>query len=323
MFTEDDDGSRVTAAPILPMALYRFNLAFDDDAQLPPYPGSALRGVFGIALKNAVCVTHQPTCTGCLLRACCPYSYIFETPPPPATQKMRRYDAAPHPFVLQLLQLEVSPDRSFPLAMAVFGRANNLLPYLIYAWQSAGQRGVGGTRTTFQLTSVAQWDEQTSDWREIYRQGGSVVSAPPRAELPPAKPSRVKITLNTPLRLQREGRFVQPAQFELSDLTLNVVRRISMLTYFHTDTPLDADFLGLKQAAQSTNIDDRQLRWHDWARYSSRQQTTMEMGGLLGSFSISTNGLEALWPYLWLGQKTHAGKATSMGLGAYHIDASE
>jgi CRISPR/Cas system endoribonuclease Cas6 (RAMP superfamily) len=31
------------------------------------------------------------------------------------------------------------------------------------------------------------------------------------------------------------------------------------------------------------------------------------------------DGLDAFWPYLWLGQWTHAGKGTSMGMGAYTI----
>jgi CRISPR/Cas system endoribonuclease Cas6 (RAMP superfamily) len=43
------------------------------------------------------------------------------------------------------------------------------------------------------------------------------------------------------------------------------------------------------------------------------------MGGLLGRFSLAGEGLEPFWPYLWLGQWTHAGKGTSMGLGQYRI----
>jgi CRISPR/Cas system endoribonuclease Cas6 (RAMP superfamily) len=32
------------------------------------------------------------------------------------------------------------------------------------------------------------------------------------------------------------------------------------------------------------------------------------------------NDLEDYWPYLWLGQWTHVGKGTSMGMGAYTIE---
>jgi CRISPR/Cas system endoribonuclease Cas6 (RAMP superfamily) len=43
------------------------------------------------------------------------------------------------------------------------------------------------------------------------------------------------------------------------------------------------------------------------------------MGGLVGSVHLEMRGLEDFWPYLWLGQWTHAGKGTSMGMGAYTI----
>jgi hypothetical protein len=61
------------------------------------------------------------------------------------------------------------------------------------------------------------------------------------------------------------------------------------------------------------------LTWRDWTRYSSRQQTTMQMGGLTGRLGVDLGGHERLWPYLWLGQWTHAGKGTSMGLGRYRL----
>ena len=43
------------------------------------------------------------------------------------------------------------------------------------------------------------------------------------------------------------------------------------------------------------------------------------MGGLVGSFILNLSGLETVWPYLWLGQWIHAGKAATMGLGAIRL----
>lgn len=45
----------------------------------------------------------------------------------------------------------------------------------------------------------------------------------------------------------------------------------------------------------------------------------MQMGGLMGSFRLDGVELDDFWPYLWLGQWTHAGKAATMGLGRYTI----
>jgi hypothetical protein len=84
----------------VPVGHYRLRLIAEEPLQLPPYAGSAWRGLLGHRLRAAACVTGLRKCTGCLLRTSCVYAYVFETPPPPDTTRMRRYPAAPHPFVL-------------------------------------------------------------------------------------------------------------------------------------------------------------------------------------------------------------------------------
>ena len=122
--------------------------------------------------------------------------------------------------------------------------------------------------------------------------------------------------------LKSKDHYLTPESFRFGSLFTNLLRRISLLTNFHTDTPLETDFASLACAARTIEVDSAQLRWHDWTRYSSRQSTLMQMGGLLGSVTLRGEGLAPFWPYLWLGQWTHAGKATSMGLGRYRIAAT-
>ncbi len=95
-----------------------------------------------------------------------------------------------------------------------------------------------------------------------------------------------------------------------------------MLSYFHTDTPLETDFAALTRAASGVGIHATKLRWDDWARYSSRQEKKIQMGGLVGSFELDGADLSPFWPYLWLGQWTHAAKGAVMGLGRYQIKAA-
>lgn len=96
----------ISRAPALPFARYRLRFKPSRKGRLPGYTGSAWRGVLGHALKKIVCVTHLNSCPPCLLYRSCPYPYIFETPPPVAAQKMCKYTAAPHPFVLEPPQKE-------------------------------------------------------------------------------------------------------------------------------------------------------------------------------------------------------------------------
>lgn len=45
----------------------------------------------------------------------------------------------------------------------------------------------------------------------------------------------------------------------------------------------------------------------------------MKLGGVVGTLRIKEQDLSPFWPFLWLGQWTHAGSAASMGNGAYEL----
>ncbi len=124
----------------------------------------------------------------------------------------------------------------------------------------------------------------------------------------------------TPLRLNADGRLVSQDRFRFHHLFSNLLRRISLLTVFHTDTPLETNFAELTQAARAVGLKSARLSWHDWTRFSSRQDTLVQMGGLVGEIELTGADLEPFWPYLWLGQWTHAGKGAVMGLGRYQIE---
>ncbi len=311
------------AITVLPLSRYRFNLQALEDIQLPAYSGSAWRGVLGHALKRTVCVTRERDCRGCLLYRSCVYPYLFETPPAPQAQKLRKYPAAPHPFVIEPWPncpgAPAQGDLGFDAVL--YGRGRHHLPYLVQACMQMGRRGIGRGQGRFELQSVDQEMEEQG-WQEIFRPQGRLQPLETDISRIPPCPAggRLRLVLLTPLRLKRDEHLVTPEQFGFRDFFANLLRRISLLTYFHAGEDLDVDFRALIAAAAEVPLAAAQLHWHDWTRYSSRQETTMQLGGLLGWFALEADMLAPFWPYLWLGQWTHAGKATSMGLGRYRIE---
>jgi hypothetical protein len=308
--------------PQLPLARYRLVFRALDAMRLPDYAGSAWRGAFGHRLKKLVCVTREPHCPNCLLYRSCAYPYIFETPPDPDVGKLRKYTAAPHPFVLcpgagMCATLAAGDERM--LELTLFGSGNRQLPYIVHALDQAARHGLGKHSGRLELLRVEQ-HAGADDWPVVYRPDTTLQPlAPVLCELPPCPP-RPRLQLHTPLRLRADGRNVGAQEFHFKALFSNLLRRISLLTAFHGDTPLETDFAGLTRAAGAVGILDKELHWHDWTRYSSRQNSLMQLGGLLGTIELDGARLAPFWPYLWLGQWTHAGKGTSMGLGKYRID---
>jgi hypothetical protein len=307
-----------------PMVRVRLDFDAVEPMRLPAYAGSAWRGLLGHSLRRTVCVTRQPTCRGCLLTATCPYSVFFESPPPTA-ESAKRYTAVPHPFVLDP---EVRPKRDLRagegirLGINLVGPAVGLLPYLIQAMARAGERGLGSARARFALKRVlAEQGLGSGDWRGVYEPASSeyrrVAGEIPSLGSPPEGP--LALDFLTPLRIKRHGRFVGAAEFSSEDLLRNLVARLSSLAELYGDHRHPREQGKPSRTANEVGLASSDLHWLDWTRYSSRQSTSMRMGGLVGKIRLAGPGLAAFWPALWLGQWTHVGKGTSFGLGKYRL----
>jgi len=309
------------ASITLPIAEYRLLYQTSSALSLKGFTGSAWRGAFGHALKKSVCITRLKQCQPCLLKHQCAYSYLFETPIPPGSKKMRLYTHAPHPFVIQPPQEEkINDDFIYPLYFSLFGDSQRYLPYAIHGWQQLGQQGIGVKRQSLELIAVEQFDSAHAGWVTIYQPGSELSPLPTSVNHVPALPQTVDIHVQTPVRITALDKPVSPAEFSFSAFFSHLLRRISMLTYFHTATPLNIDFASLVEKSRAVSLTECDLHWYDWKRYSSRQTREIQLGGLTGRFSLTGDVIADFWPYLWLGQRTHVGKATSMGMGKYHIE---
>ena len=262
--------------------------------------------------------------------------------PPPDAKKLTRYPRTPPPYVLE------PPDRRFDsfdggvhLGLTLFGRANEHLPYVVHALEEAGRSGLTARRVALDLVEVqaeswegdtrtrrpeeAQRDQESrsagagapTGWTTIFEPGGRLAPAPLLHPFPPAPPPAVRVRLLSPLRIKRREHFVGGWDFDFRAFLGALLRRISLLTSFFGDVPLETDFKGLLKLAEAVPVREANLRWHEWSRHSARQKTRLQMGGLVGSFELEGAVLGPFWPYVWLGQWTHAGKGCTMGLGRY------
>ncbi|HPE61152.1 MAG: CRISPR system precrRNA processing endoribonuclease RAMP protein Cas6 [Thiothrix sp.] len=307
----------------LAVARYRFRLQAETPIRLPAYAGSSWRGVFGHALRHSVCVTRAPTCDGCLLQGSCVYSVVFQTPARRDPLLIRVSDA-PHPYIIEPLATSgrtFAAGEPLQVGMVLVGSANAQLPYLVHALQQAGAWGLGRERGHYRLLGVAQERQPgAGEWAEIYT-GEALQPLPIRKLQAPTLPDTpLQVCFQTPYRGLQQGRLMRNvAGFRFQAFMTGVLRRISLLRACHGDGELALDFRYLRELAARTPVSGAQLYWHEWSRYSNRQQRKVQMGGLLGSFRIPSGELEPLWPYLWAGQWVHVGKGAVMGLGEYSL----
>lgn len=304
-----------------PVYRYQVRARLLDSLRLQDYSGSLLRGIFGNALRRAVCVTRRSTCADCMLYRSCTYAYLYETPPPIDSSKMRRYTAVPHPFVIEapVGAEQIAAGETLEFALILVGRANALLPLVVHTWMQAFSRGLGKSRSRATLEAVlAARGPDNADFPVYSPEQGLSLPVPQPQSIPPAPDGDFGISLVTPLRLQQDGRIIKPHELRFRPLFSTLLRRIAMLSYFHTDVPLEADFKMLVEAADAVEMIRADLRWQEWTRYSGRQKTTMQFSGIVGSFGLRGD-LRPFWPFLYLGQWLHVGKSATFGLGQYTI----
>ncbi len=292
--------------------------------RLPPYKGSTIRGAFGHAFKKVVCVTREKDCNSCILSKKCAYSYIFETPLSSDSSKMRRYPFAPHPFVITPPleeKRDYLPGEVLCFELLLIGRSIDFLPYFIYTFDELGRRGIGKVRGRYRLEEVRVFHPRVGDkliysFRDkILHSDFSVIGVDDLYSFN-SIPSIMKFRFLTPTRLKYDERLTSDLQFHV--LMRNLLRRISLLSYFHCNEDLVLDFKGLIEEARGISLLRSELRWFDWERFSSRQSTRMYMGGFVGEV-IFEGDFSRFIPFLLLGEYIHIGKGTSFGLGKYKI----
>lgn len=289
-----------------------FQLKAADHIYLPAYTGSVFRGAFGHALKQSVCVTHLNTCTSCPLHAQCAYVYLFET-------RNTRGEPAPHPYVMEpplASQRHVARGAIFKTSMVLIGRAVEYVSHVIHAFKVMGQRGVGGKKGRFTLSSVYSIiDGERIDWYD--REGSEACASRQLWEnLPGTTPvcNRISMHFLTVTALKKQGRMVFDLDFDT--LMRAVYRRVKSLNTYHDESQLPT----YPDGAHTVKIVDSMLCKEGWMRYSNRQGQHIKFAGFTGTITFEGEDMTCFLPWLEMGRILHIGRGTVYGMGKYELE---
>jgi len=314
--------------PPFQLGVYRLTLEARERLTLPTYKGGVLRGGFGYAFKQGVCVQpDRPHCTGCPLTASCVYAAVFEPAPPTDSAVLRKNAAIPTPFII-----EPPPEARHNYAvgelldfhLVLVGQALGYLPHFLVAFRRLGEFGLGERRGRFRLQQVVAihpWqdisetiyaDEVLQSLPQLY-----VTEAEIATQAQALPEAQLSIHFLTPTRLQNAGQLVREGP-PFAVLVKALLGRISSLAYFHCGARWETDFRAWIDRAETVQIEEAATGWDDWGRFSSRQQQHINMGGLIGHNRYQGQ----LAPYralLTLGTLLHVGKGTVFGNGKFTV----
>jgi CRISPR-associated endoribonuclease Cas6 len=289
---------------------------------LPSYKGSTFRGGFGYAFRRIVCAVKAKDCADCLLKEKCVYSYVFETPPPSDTKIMRKYKAAPHPFVIEPppeKRRGYKPGDEINFGLILIGRALDYLPYFIYTFDELGKTGIGKGKAKYHLQDVSCNGNSIydSERKTLKTFETSYLSLTEILPLPRGDKEGLSLSFLTPTRILYNGILTLDLEFHI--FIRNLLRRLSLLYYFHCNGDTSEwDFKGIIEKAKEVKVREKSLRWYDWERYSGRQETRIKMGGFVGEITFEGD-IEPFMPLIKAGEVLHVGKGTGFGLGQFKI----
>ena len=277
----------------LPITRYRIHYQAISPICLPSYAGSSLRGAFGHALKSIASTLPATAYSTDEKHVPSVYECLFE----PKKIQRSQHDTDPIvPYIIEVPTgaMQLPAGQQHYVDMVLIGEfAHSQLAVIQFAWLKALYGGIGaknehGQRGQAQFLSM-----------DVFNQPAITDN-----------PKHATIQIQSFLRLAHHGKLIYPAKLTADIFIHALVRRIHEINRLYAAAPIH------HAQPNMAILTDSQLHWKHWTRYSNRQKQDMDLGGLVGHFSLS-NISDELWAYLYLGQWLHVGKNCVFGLGQY------
>jgi len=313
--------------------------------------GNTLRGAFGIAFRQLVCVPQCKETRRCPLNGSCPYKVIFEPSPPIETGRLSKNQDAPRPFIFRpplsgrtgispapfphedFPQTTYRPGKYFEFGLVLLGKAVGYLPYFVLAFRDVARQGIGLNRASCELRDVTAQACDGKPAHVVYSFTDQLFRSPAvptlsgwlnerRADSLPdlsaETAARVTIRFLTPTHLRFEEQTVLQPDFH--PLFKRVRDRLNALCTFYGPGPIEADFRGLGERAEQIRTIHSNVRWVELERRSSKTHQRHELSGFVGECTYEGDLAEFL-PWLAAGQAVHVGRHTAWGNGWYQATA--
>lgn len=300
----------------LPLLKLRFSAKLTKQATLPPFLGSAWRGLIGWQLKKLVCpFDRKYVCKSCTIKEHCPYFMLFERESslPGLMETPRGYIFYPSAYHNGNLELHIT----------LIGSCVKFLPVLAKALFKGQGKGLGIGRFPYEIIS---WAEMLHGGKSNPLQlnpdahQSSIGPYPVNSWLKKTPQCRDGFTIQlvTPVRLRKEGKYLGIMNWPFFFSCL--ARRLEALNCVFNEGSLFGKEIwkALQHQFESQDKIEYNLKWQDLYRYSKRQKRKIPMGGLVGSVTVPN---PSPWFMEWwqVASLVHVGKGAAMGLGKINI----
>ena len=310
-----------------------------EDCIMPKNKVSALRGGTGQMMIKQNCVLpqmseiHDSDCEKCDCRSECLVQRFLYTPsdiqPVFSSEKL----SMGYVFECEDYREEFSEGDSFQFNVILFGKSRVYVNLLFQALWGLGMAGLGKHKGRFFLREITNSKKEPVFYET---EGGSQII---KERLKPENiydyvryrrnyimrslecseddldDLKVLIRFQTETALKYQKKVME--EFDAGAIVSNLGRRLYMFNCF---MGREMDYYAFNRHLEEIFPDliDQEIRRIQSKRYSTRQQSSMPITGIIGKVILSDVCEEALY-YLLAGEVLHIGRNTSFGCGRYRV----
>ncbi|GBU24453.1 hypothetical protein R83H12_01083 [Fibrobacteria bacterium R8-3-H12] len=243
------------------------------------------RSIIGFNLRKLVCISKNTECKNCLYKENCVYATAFD-------------EADVHPTILNAEPfLSEEKIEKIKLSITFLGKFSKYDDYYLQALRRGEKFGVLKERISY-LIENGEIKIENNEWKFNFDEQSFATSK-----------QTFKVAFKTPLRFKTQGKY--NLQFTELDFILCLHRRCQKICslYGASDSSKEYKFDG------KWKIIERNLKWVNIERWSSRQKQTMPLGGIVGDIVLSGEFSEYELALFQFAELFNAGKNTNFGMG--------
>lgn len=288
---------------------YCFTIRFSQVVILKKNPTFILRSILGMNLRSLCCIAHTAKCADCLYNTGCVYAQLFESIIPKSNTCIPGRERASHPYSI-VVEKEKLKDAVLEMQFSIIllGKYIEYFPYIYGAFVRAGNRGFGKERVPFSIQNITVAGQSILENSQqlILPQKNELWQS---SDLDTERTGDVSVRLLSPLRFKTGGSY--SIKITAASFMQCLFRRLKTLVMLYGDFENAAPYY----PGCVLTIAQSHLFWDEFAYYSSRQQTSMELGGVCGSFVLRGTFSALDCDLLEFARLFGAGKNTNFGLG--------
>jgi len=257
----------------------------------------------------------------------CAFSIVFSPGAVEGDNFLRNFESVPRPFTVRIESTKnnIPAGGELKAQLLLIGKAMEYFPYVFLTIKELGNEGFGirnedGQRGRYEIKEVNESMPDGTE-RNIYNSESPNKWVPLKGFylediIEEAEVRTCKLKFESPVRLKKDGRIAQFADFRL--LIRSIITRVNALSYFFGDRTIDTDIKELLEEADKVSVSKCNTRFIDFKWHSGRQKTNIMLGGLVGEVEYRGN-ISPFYPFLKVAEVLGVGKNTTFGFGRIKV----